>query len=50
AQETGRVVEFSCAIGDEMVDGKPYSQIVKIAKDYIDSVGGFEKLACWGLF
>lgn len=50
AQETGRVVEFSCAIGDEMVDGKPYAQIVKIAKDYIDSVGGFEKLACWGLF
>ena len=50
AQETGRVVEFSCAIGDEMVDGKPYSQIVKIAKDYIDSVGGFEKFACWGLF
>ena len=44
------MVEFSCAIGDEMVDGKPYSQIVEIAKDYIDSVGGFEKLACWGLF
>lgn len=43
-------LSFLVLSGDEMVDGKPYSQIVKIAKDYIDSVGGFEKLACWGLF
>ena len=28
----------------------PYSEIVKIARDYIESVGGFEKFAEWGLF
>ena len=50
AQETGKVVELSCAIGDDTVDGKPYSEIVKIARDYIESVGGFEKFAEWGLF
>lgn len=49
AQETGRVVNLCCAIGDEYIDGKPYSEIVKIAKEYIDSIGGFEKLAEWGL-
>ena len=49
AQETGKPVEISCAIGDEYVDGKPYSEIVKIAKEYIDSIGGFEKFAEWGL-
>ena len=50
AQKLGEVVEFSCAIGDEEVDGIPYEDIVKIAKDYIQSVGGFEKFAEWGLF
>ena len=50
AQETGKPVELSCAIGDEEVDGKPYSEIVQIAKEYIDSIGGFEKFAEWGLF
>lgn len=50
AQETGNVVELSCAIGDECVDGKPYTEIVEIAKDYIDFLGGFEKFAEWGLF
>ena len=49
AQKLNRVVELSCAIGDEFVDGKPYSEIVKIAKDYIDSLGGFEKFSEWGL-
>lgn len=49
AQETGKVVELSCAIGDTEVDGKEYSEIVSIAKDYIDKLGGFEKLAEWGL-
>ena len=49
AQETNKVVELSCAIGDEFVDGRPYEEIVKIAKDYIDSLGGFEKFAEWGL-
>jgi len=50
AQELKKNIELSCAIGDETVDGKQYSEIVKIAKDYIDSVGGFEKFAEWGLF
>ena len=49
AQKENRVIELSCAIGDEYVDGKPYSEIVKIAKDYIDSLGGFEKFSEWGL-
>ncbi len=50
AQESGKVVEISCAIGDEYVDGKRYEEIVNIAREYIDSLGGFEKLAEWGLY
>lgn len=50
AQETGREVQFSCAIGDTTIDNKPYSEIVEIARNYISSIGGFEKLAEWGLF
>ena len=50
AQETGQVVELCCAIGDDTIDGKPYSEIVEIARDYIKSVGGFEKFAEWGLY
>lgn len=50
AQELGKEYKLSCAIGDEYVDGKPYSEIVKIAKDYINSLGGFEKFAEWGLY
>ena len=50
AQETGKVVELCCAIGDDTIDGKPYSEIVEIAREYIKSIGGFEKFAEWGLF
>ena len=50
AQETGETVTLSVAIGDETVDGKPYSEIVEIAREYISSLGGFEKFAEWGLF
>ena len=50
AQETGEPVELCCAIGDETVDGKPYEEIVCIAKEYIRYLGGFEKFAEWGLF
>ena len=50
AQETGKEVNLSCAIGDEYIDGKPYSEIVDIARDYINNIGGFEKLAEWGLY
>ena len=50
AQETGKPVSLCCAIGDEIVGGKPYAEIVEIARKYIASVGGFEKFAEWGLF
>lgn len=50
AQKTGKTVELSCAIGDEYIDGIKYSEIVKIAYDYITKIGGFEKLAEWGLY
>ena len=49
AQETGKPVELCCAIGDDTVDGKPYAEIVEICRNYIDSVGGFERFAEWGL-
>ena len=50
AQETNEVVKVCCAIGDKEIDGKPYDEVVKIAKEYIESVGGFEKFAEWGLY
>lgn len=49
AQEIGNVVQLSCAIGNETVDGMSYAEIVEIARDYIQSIGGFEKFAEWGL-
>ena len=49
AQRTGEVVTLSCAIGDEEIDGIPYSEIVEEARSYISLLGGFEKLAEWGL-
>jgi S-adenosylmethionine synthetase len=50
SQETGKPVELCCAIGDDTIDGKPYSEIVEIAREYITNLGGFEKFAEWGLF
>lgn len=50
AQETGKTVKLCCAIGDETVDGRPYVEIVEIAREYIKSVGGFEAFAEWGLY
>ena len=49
AQKTGKTVELSCAIGDGEIDGKPYAEIVEIARNYINALGGFEKFAEWGL-
>ena len=49
AQKENRPVEFCCAIGDTEIDGRPYSEIVRIARGYITSIGGFEKFAEWGL-
>lgn len=50
AQETDEPVELCCAIGDEEIDGRPYEEIVEIAREYINSVGGFEAFAEWGLY
>lgn len=50
AQNLKKEIKMSCAIGDEEVDGIPYHDIVETARVYINSIGGFEKLAEWGLF
>lgn len=50
AQRIGQPVQLCCAIGDSEIDGIPYSEIVAEAKEYIQTMGGFEKLAEWGLF
>ena len=50
AQETGRPVELCCAIGDDKIDGIPYEDIVELAREYINKIGGFEKFAEWGLY
>lgn len=49
AQQDEVPVELCCAIGDTTIDGRPYAEIVRIAKDYIRAMGGFEKFAEWGL-
>ena len=49
AQRTGKTQKYFCAIGDTEVNGIPYDKIVSTAKEYIDSIGGFEDFAMWGL-
>ena len=53
AQETGIEQKAICSIGDKEVNinGEliPFSEIVNTAKEYIQKLGGFEKLAEWGL-
>ena len=49
AQRINRPVYISCAIGDATINGRPYSQIVELARAFINGIGGFEKLAEWGL-
>ena len=49
AQITQKPVYLCCAIGDETIDGRPYEEIVDIARTYIKFIGGFEKFAEWGL-
>lgn len=49
AQRTNQPVELCCAIGDERIDGKPYTEVVDIARSFIAGCGGFEKFAEWGL-
>ena len=50
AQKTGMSVTLCCAIGDDTIDGMPYADVVAEAREFINSVGGFEKFAEWGLF
>lgn len=59
AQELGRPVQACCAIGDTDVEFEAehgdtklvkYEEVVDAAREYIEKLGGFEKLAEWGLF
>lgn len=59
AQELGRPVQACCAIGDTHIEFEmeygdtkmvKYEEVVNMARDYIEKLGGFEKLAEWGLF
>lgn len=50
AQKTGKEVHGFCAIGDNSIFERPYSEIVEMAERFINFVGGFEKFAEWGLF
>ena len=59
AQELERPVSAFCAIGDESITFKaaetesqmiiPYATVVERAREYINSLGGFERFAEWGL-
>lgn len=60
AQECECDVTASCAIGDEEIvfafegnrnddDPVPYEEVVREAGEYVNKLGGFEKLAEWGL-
>lgn len=60
AQKLHHTITANCAIGDKEITFRvddsekdtftvPYSEVVKIAKEYIKCVGGFEKFAEWGL-
>ena len=49
ANKLGKEVKACCAIADEEVLGCSYEKMIKIVKEYIKDIGGFEKLAEWGL-
>lgn len=58
AQEFGQKCATSCAIGDTEItfvfkDGDAgtmdYADVAEMARDYVNDIGGFEKLAEWGL-
>lgn len=42
-------VTFHCASSDAPLE-LPYSEVLEMARGFIDFLGGFEKLAEWGLF
>lgn len=41
--------EYSCSIGDKVIDNHEFGYYISAAHDYISSIGGFEKFAEWGL-
>lgn len=53
AQETGKEQKAICSIGDEAVNINSelisFEYIVNHAREYVKNLGGFEKLAEWGL-
>jgi S-adenosylmethionine synthetase len=49
AQELGEPVEVCCAIGDIFCGSVSFGEMVETAREYIESLGGFEKFAEWGL-
>lgn len=53
AQKTGEPQKAICSIGDKTVNVNgepvPFQTIVDMAHEYINRIGGFEKLAEWGL-
>lgn len=53
AQEQKKEIKAICSIGDNKVNVNgeliDFKEIVKVAKKYINEIGGFEKLAEWGL-
>ena len=49
SQRKHETIQANCSIGDELINGIPYKNIVSEAKEFIDSLGGFEKFAEWGL-
>lgn len=45
----GEDFNMMCSIGDKNINGIEYKNYVEQARNYIKSIGGFEKLAEWGL-
>lgn len=54
AQETKQAQKAICSIGDKFVNVNgeliAFEDIVRVARKFIEQLGGFEKLAEWGLF
>lgn len=49
-EDNGGEVCISCNKGDTIVNGVKYTTIVNKAKAYVTRIGGFEKLAEWGMY
>ena len=58
AQEANQTIEALCAIGADAIEFRkdggertkiPYDEVVGMAAEYVAEIGGFEKLAEWGL-